>query len=230
MRKATLILLQSMVLTLAAQASIITLHSGNGSVGSNDSLISFLDGPNSTDFASAFTPGNFTSAQGGPAAFIVSPNGAWVPSLTEDAAAKWIGTNSGAASSGDTALYAMSFTLANPVISAAIALHYATDNSLGLSNPGLYLNGTAVSPAPAGGSFNPENSYSNSNIGSLLHQGTNWIYFDAVNVGGPAGLLFTTTITTVDGTSGAPEPATFALLGMALAVIGGLRYGTSRVR
>jgi hypothetical protein len=36
--------------------------------------------------------------------------------------------------------------------------------------------------------------YTAANIGPLLVSGTNWIYFDAVNLGGPAGLIFSATI------------------------------------
>jgi hypothetical protein len=220
----------ALVLSLATgiHGAVINLHSGNGS--GTDSLIKFLDGPNATDFA-ALTPANFTSAQSGPAAFIMPPNGAWLASLPADSGAKWIGTNASAGTvSGDTALYAMSFTLANPVASASITLNYATDNQFGSStNNGLFLNGTAVTPAPTQGSFTSQLTYTNANIGSLLTTGTNWIYFDAVNVGGPAGFIFSATITTQDVVTAAPEPTSLLLIGgslIAIAII--VRYGRSR--
>jgi hypothetical protein len=207
-------------LAVETHAAVVTLHSGNGIVGGSDTLIHFLDGPNGSDFA-ALTAGDFSNAQAGAAAFIISPHPAWQATLAEDASALWIATNAGGAGNGDTGLYAISFTLVNPVLSGSISLAYAVDNSMGGgNNPGLFLNGTAVSPAPTFGGYNPESTYSNSNIGSLLQQGTNWLYLDGVNAGGPAGLIFTATITTVDGASGVPEPASLALIGGALVAFG----------
>ena len=208
-------------LASSANATIVTLRSGNGSIGGTDSFVTFLDGPNATDFG-VLTAANFSSAQTGLAASIITANGAWISSLAEDAAAKWIGDNSGAASNGNTALYAESFGLFNPVVSATITVHYAVDNSLGGTNnlSGLFLNGTALSPAPNQAGFSGDFSYTNSSVGSLLHSGTNFIYFDAVNGGGPAGIIYTVTITTVDGTtSGTPEPATFGLFGGAVLLL-----------
>jgi hypothetical protein len=199
----------------AAGATTITLRSGNGTVGSTDSLITFLDGPNGTDFA-ALTSTDFSNARSGSAASIVPPNGAWISTLIEDASAQWIGDNSGASCcAGNSSLYAESFFLPSSVLSATLTVHYATDNFLGsATNSGIFLNGTPVSPVPATGSFTFESSYSNSNIGPLLHQGTNFIYFDAVNGGGPAGFIYTATITTVDAPAGggsAPEPSSWLL-------------------
>jgi len=224
LRKTLLGIGLAMAFTLSANATVVTLHSGNGTVGGTDSLITFLDGPLATDFA-LLTPANFLSAQTGTAASIINRNPAWLASLPEDANAKWIGTNSSAQtlSAGDTGLYAMSFFLPFPVFSATLDLHYAVDNSLGgANNAGVFLNGTALSPTPGAGSYNVDTAYSNANIGSLLQPGVNWIYFDAVNLGGPAGLIFTATITTADNTA-APEPATFAMFGGALVLIGSLR-------
>jgi hypothetical protein len=208
-----------------ATATTVSLHSGNGVVGGNDSQIHFLLGPGASDFA-ALTATDFTNAQTGPMAFIIVPNGAWISSLPADPAALWIGDNPGAAGNANTDLYAISFTLPSAVASASITLNYATDNELGSgTNDGMFINGTGVSPAPTPGSFSSQQTYTNSNVGSLLHAGTNWLYLDAVNLGGPGGFIFSATITTQDVVAGgAPEPASLLLIGSALAGIG-TRYG-----
>ncbi len=47
------------------------------------------------------------------------------------------------------------------------------------------------------------------NIGPLLVQGTNWLYIDAVNLGGPSGLIFSANFSTPDAV---PEPRTLLLV------------------
>jgi hypothetical protein len=76
-------------------------------------------------------------------------------------------------------------------------LFYAIDNLLGDSNAGIYLNGIALPNSTGIGSFGSQNTYTDANIGSDLSQGTNWLYIDGVNLGGPAGLIFSADISTV---------------------------------
>lgn len=197
----------------AGQAATVELRSGNGG-GSTDTLITFLLGPPSTDFTSAFSAADFTSAQSGTAASIITPNPAWVTSLVDDPSALWIGTSSISASFGTTGLFAQSFLLPFDVSSATLTLNFAVDNGLGETDQGIYLNGTALTFI--GGGFSGEHTFTDSNIGSLLHAGTNTLFLDAVNDGGPGGLIYSATITTQDVTAGAPEPSTFALIGLAL--------------
>ncbi|HLJ13641.1 MAG TPA: PEP-CTERM sorting domain-containing protein [Bryobacteraceae bacterium] len=202
-----------------ASAATITIDSS--------SSVRFLDSGNvSTDFSAPFTAANFTSAQTGPNAFVLTSTPSYVSSLVDGPGAVWIGTNPNAGTStGDTALYAISFNLPGTVSSASLNLYYAVDNELGLSNPGIYINGTAL-PSSTGipcvlcfTSFDQENHYTDASIGSLLVSGTNWLYFDAVNQGAPAGLIFSANITT--GTVGAvPEPSSILLLGTGLLGVG----------
>jgi hypothetical protein len=107
-------------------------------------------------------------------------------------------------------------------------LDYAIDNALGDTNAGIYINEAALPNStgiPCGngvacfGAFDMVNTYSDASIGSLLVSGTNTIYFDAVNLGGPAGLLFSASITYTPSTP-VPERSSLLLLVLALMGIG----------
>jgi hypothetical protein len=211
-----------------ARADSITLNSS--------AAVTYLDsGSTSTDFSTPFSAANFTAAQTGTAASLLTSTPSYAVTPADIPGAVWIGTNPNAGvTSGDTALYAISFTLPS-VLSAAINISYAVDNALGDTNPGIYINGTALPsstgiPCGAGvactGAFNSVNAYADASIGPLLVTGTNWLYFDAVNLGGPAGLIFSADISTV--TAGAtivtPEPSSLLLIGIGLsALVAGLR-------
>lgn len=169
----------------------------------SSSAVTYLDsGSSATDFP-PLTQANFNTAQKGPAASVLTSTPYYAPTLPNGPGAVWIGTNPTAgASVGDTALYAVSFTLPSTVSSASLTLYYDVDNNLGYTNAGVYINGTAL-PGSTGlppgcvdqvCAFSQENTYTNASIGSLLVPGTNWIYFDAVNLGGPAGLIFSAVI------------------------------------
>jgi len=198
-------------------ATTITVVSGNGSVGSADSQIHFLGGPANTDFG-AFTPASFTSAQIGSFAQIINPHPSWNATI---AGAQWIGDNAGAAGGGSTDLYAISFNVPTAFSSASISINLAVDNQLGGTNLPVYLNGNGLGIAGSGG-FNSVTNISAANIQAFLNVGTNWLYIDAVNTGGPAGLLFSATITTVDAAA-VPEPATWMAMATGLAGLAGFR-------
>lgn len=207
-----------------AIAGTVTVESGNGTVGGPDSEVTFLLGPATGDFSSPFTAVDFSDAQSGPAAFILTPWPGWVLSLSENPTAQWIGSNSTASTSqGNTALYAISFTIPDAFSSASLSLYWAVDDGLG-SGQGdqfLYVNGNALylegNPAcnsmiGVANQFNQEESATCTGISSLLQAGTNWLYFDDINLINEAGIVFSATVTTTD----MPEPATFGLIGSAL--------------
>jgi hypothetical protein len=210
----------------SVHANIVAVNSGSAVSGS---AVTYLDsGFTSTDFSAPFTTADFTAAQEGTAASILTSTPSYIGSLPDGPGAVWIGTNPNAGTStGDTALYAISFYIPSAVSAASFNLYYAVDNNLGENLPGIYINGTAL---PASGlcptedtsCFTQENTYSDADISSLLVPGENWLYLDAVNEGGPAGLIFSANI---DYTPvAAPEPSSLLLLGTGLLALVGLGW------
>jgi hypothetical protein len=150
--------------------------------------------------------------------------------------AVWIDTNSNAGTqngTGDTALYAVSFTLPTNFTSASFTMNYAVDNVLGGLNQGIFINGTALANSAGTCSlcstnYSQQNTYTDSNITSLLHAGTNWLYIDAVNEGRQGGLIFSADI----NISTAPEPSSALVLGLGvlgMALIAARRKRTAPV-
>ena len=209
-----------MLSSAAGFAATVTVRSGNGTIGGRDASITFLQGPADTDFASPFTQTDFTNAQNGPAAFILSPWAGWVPSLSADPSAKWIGSSSISSSSqGNTALYAISFTIPNAFSSATLTLNFAVDDNLGKFGEGLYLNGNPLSllwsancnaVVGTANQYGQEDSATCTGIGSLLQIGTNWLYFDDENLAAEAGIIFSATFTTTDVLT-SPQPSILSL-------------------
>ena len=104
-------------------------------------------------------------------------------------------------------------------------MNYEVDNALGDLNPGIYLNGTALPNStgiPCGvgvacsGAFNGLQTYTDNNVTADLVQGTNWLYIDAVNLGGPGGLIFSANLSTVNATSTVPEPSSAIVVSILL--------------
>ena len=211
---------------LAAILAVLTLgvspRAGAQSVVVNSSsFVRFLDsvGNTANDFPAPFTAADFANAQAGPSATVLSLIPSYIPSLPHGPNAVWIGTNVTAGiAAGDTALYAASFTLPSGVSSASLTLYYAVDNGLGHTNPGIYVNGTALpnSTVPSsscvatGCAFLQEQIYTDANIAPLLVSGTNWIYFDAVNLGGPGALIFSAVITFAPSSNAQYAPTVLA--------------------
>jgi hypothetical protein len=220
-----LILGLAATLSISAYGDTITVNSS--------AAVSFLaNGTSSTtDFPSAFSTANFTSAQTGTKASALSTEPFYTTSstLTTDGAI-WIGTSAGAGNNTGnayTALYAISFNIPDAFTSGSITLNYEIDNELGDVRPGVYLNGTALPNSTdntgcAPGCFSSLQTYTDSSVTADLVQGTNWLYLDGVNLGAEAGLIFSATITTVNATSAVPEPSSYGLMliGIGLLVLG----------
>jgi hypothetical protein len=209
---------------VSAQANqIISLHSGNGTIGGTDSAINFLVGPANSGFAAPFTPTDFANASAGAAASIITPNGAWGASLPP---AQWIGTNPTAGTvEGASALYAIDFTITDTVInSATLSFDYSVDNVLGTglgsgSDEGLFINSIALAGS-SGGDFGSVFNFTSRDISSLLVTGVNTLFINVTDTGGPSVLLFNATITTAGSV---PEPAGLAVIGLGLAAMGAIR-------
>ena len=178
-----------------AEETIVTLRSGNGSVPGSDSKITFLEGPQNSAFADAFVPADFASARAGSNAFIIVAHGSWKANLDSDPSAEWIGTRATAVTDGWTGLYAIDFEVPSGLESATMDFDFLVDNTLGdANNEGVFINGTPIDSTKGGG-FGSDTSFSSLDIFSLLNTGTNTLYINAVDTGGPGALQFSATIT-----------------------------------
>lgn len=210
-----------------ANALEIDLYSGNGSIGGTDSAITFLAGPANSAFTTPFSTTDFNSARTGNAAAIIAPHSAWettgeFATAGGDPSAQWISDKSTGASEGSTALYAIDFNIPFAVVSSAVMdFYWSVDNVLGnTTNAGVFINGTAVSGI-GGGTFSNVFSSANIDISSLVVSGNNTLYINAIDLGGPAGLIFSAALDITEGTNGSvPVPTPLALLGLGLLLIG----------
>ncbi|HOZ52736.1 MAG TPA: CARDB domain-containing protein, partial [Chitinophagaceae bacterium] len=147
-----------------------------------------------TYFGSILNAADFTSASSGPPAQIIQNNPSWISSISSNPLAKWI-NNTGSNISGSTCLYAIDFTINQPIDSADFQFSYCVDNTLGGNgNQGIYLNGQALSGTTTGGTFTGVSSIYRNNIAPLLQQGLNTLYINSSDLGGAGGLIFSATI------------------------------------
>jgi hypothetical protein len=199
-----------LIFALVVALSIPAVYGDNVTVISGGSVTLLDSGFTSTDFTSPFSNANFLAEETGTVASIESSDPHYIASLPSAPAAVWIGTNTTAGVNvGDTALYAISFNIPDPFSSASLNMFYAIDNELGGSNPGIYLNGIALPTSTGIGGFSSQFTYTDASVGGDLVQGTNWLFIDGVNLGGPAGLIFSADISTANSV---PEPSSAWLL------------------
>lgn len=227
-RLAATFLLAVAAATAPAAAETIVLRSGQvagfpGVTGQLDSTITFgntvVSGPLS---GSPFVAADFNAAATNPAVCI-APHSLWIPGLTFDPLARWIGTglypglNLGVSSS---TLYRVPFTVTTAGITGAtISLAWSADDGLGDitwggANPiGAYLrdsfgNVTALTPA-AGGNFTIESSIINYNIFGAITTGANELFLYQRDQGGaPSGLIFSAELSIV------PTPGAASMLAL----------------
>ncbi|HKE21623.1 MAG TPA: PEP-CTERM sorting domain-containing protein [Bryobacteraceae bacterium] len=216
-------------LFLAALSATLPANAATIAIDSSSAVTYLSSGSTTTDFPSTFTTANFAAAMTGTAASVLNSTPFYFPA-SDIPGAVWIGTNVNAGTStGDTALYAVSFVLP-AVSSASLTIQYGVDNDLGDTRAGIYLNDAALPNSTGnpcgvgvacGSAFTTVQTYTDSSIGSLLVPGTNTLFFDAVNLGAEGGLIFSANITYTAGAS-VPEPSSFILLGTALSAFVGL--------
>ncbi len=181
MKRFTTALLLSLAFPLAsASAQTIVFRSGNGSVGDPDSRITFLAGASESELrSSAFVAQDFSDAENGPAATIVTEYAGWLPSIT-DSKARWVAVDTNR--TPKSALYAIKFHVDNVCWEAAsLQFSFATDDQLGdlsggSNELGLFLNEQPLAGSN-GGSFNTETTLGVYDVTGLLQPGENTLYF-----------------------------------------------------
>jgi hypothetical protein len=177
-----------------------------GICGDADDSFTYLSNPACAQavLPGAFTAADFTAAQTGPAASVITPISAWGQALNCDADARWInsaiepGSCLGAA---ESALYACPFVVAEPCNpTATIEVCWMADDNIGDinfggANPvGVYVNGTPLNSSFEGGSYSTETTASQSGV--PVNTGLNWLYVYQRDAGcAVSGLIFSATIT-----------------------------------
>lgn len=221
----------ALALASMASAQVITLRSGQsgglpGTPGQLDDVMTwggalFGSGPYS---ANPFTAADFNNTTANPAV-VIQPHPAWIPGLTFDPQARWVGTRliSPDFPMGDASstLYRVPFLVtATGITSAFISIAWAADDgmgdiSYGGPNPvGAYLrdpfgNVTPLVPV-SGGGFTFESFALTMNILGAVNAGLNELFFYQRDQGGaPSGIIFSALIEVV------PAPGAAALLGIA---------------
>ncbi|HMN97290.1 MAG TPA: hypothetical protein PKC43_12725 [Phycisphaerales bacterium] len=183
-----------------ALAQLFLLRSGQsggvpGAPGQADDSVR-CHAPGGTGCFSASLGGSglpFALAAGGPPAEVVTPVGAWTPTLPSDPAARWINWNAAPGSSfvgapPQSTLYAHPFTVTGSAVTGGtITLRWAADDRLGdpAGGPapvGAYVNGHPL-PLLSGGNFAGETIVTSAIPASALAIGTNYLYLYQRDIG-----------------------------------------------
>jgi hypothetical protein len=209
-------------ITVPAAAEIITVQSGNGSVGGLDSLVRFASFGNLT--ANTPTASDFAAAQTGPLATIFPAGQIGLPLSAYPSALPVYNP------AGGSSLFAISFNVPGSEIdTATLDFQFNVDNYLGgapATAQGLFLNGVALSGDtrffdPGGQAVDFSGTITRTDIAPLLIPGaTNWLYINVTDRLPGAGIHFGATITT----SAVPEPSSF-VMALAAICIGGASFG-----
>jgi hypothetical protein len=187
------------VFAAQAGALTLTLRSGGAPAGSPDPLVKqyVVASTCSAGYPTAFTNAEFTAALSAPPAIVLSyVHPAWIPGITCDPLAKWIGTDPNATPM--SVLYALEFNVPDPccIQTAKLDFCWAQDDVLGDTvNPdGLFLNQTPL-PAVSGGSYATESMVGGIDITNILHCGTNTLHIYNRDLAcAVSGVLFSATL------------------------------------
>jgi hypothetical protein len=174
----------------------VVVRSGNGTIGSQDSLIHVLPFGTTGDITP--TPANFSNAQTAPQAYVVTPYVTYIPTLPSDPNAKWIAVNTNLPQG--SALFAVAFQVTDPTITtASLDFHFSVDNAVN----GVFINGNRISGNSLDGDYHAEYRFVRFDIAPLLiPNSTNWLYVNMSDYGALAALIFNATITTSSGGAG----------------------------
>src|SRR5438034_5150903 len=130
--------LSMLAVSTAAADQTLTIRSGNGSLGSQDTQVRVLRYGTQGNITP--TAGNFVTVQTAQFAWI-EPRGCpcYIFPLPSDPTAQWLGTTPGF--NPESALYAIPFQLTDAVLlSATLDLHYSVDNAIN----GVFITGQPI--------------------------------------------------------------------------------------
>ncbi len=224
----SVVVVMSVMPPTRAQAETIVLRSGNGPTGGNDSLIRMLVAPTEGGFGRPLVAEDFAAARNGPNAYIAIPDPSYLQALSGDPDSRWISTALDT-STGDSALFAIEFTIRDCFASAVLDLHFAVDNFLGDPSGGnTCMGGVFVNEFPIPGSipcrddghnYGIESAITGREITRLLMPGINTLYFYMRDGGSASGLIFRARIDTsppvccqsgnVNASAGSPSDVLF---------------------
>lgn len=207
-----LAVLTILFLSQAAQASLITVRSGNGTVGSSDSQITFTSTAATQAFPDPFDAADFAAADSGSAAQVVSAATihGWEPNLIADPEAKWIAFDDN--HTPHSMLFSQSFDFFSSPGPQNIFLDFSfmVDDAIGdagVVNPntdpnqqGVFLNGVTL-PIQSVFRFGFRNEATFNDIdvtGIINTNGTNTLYvYNRDTAGSVSGVIYTATFRAV---------------------------------
>ena len=209
------------VAAAASQAQVLSASFYSGATTNpQDANIFTQRGPQATPFGQLHA-GDFNPTLSGENAYVFDGlAGGWLANggLSSGSMAKWVGVDqNGYAGASHSALYAISFNLAQAG-AAKLNFTYTSDDQIGDDlNEGLFLNGNAIAGTKSPGvTWNGVvTSLTNLDLG-VLSAGQHTLYINVANTGnGPSGIMFEGSVTQEP----VPEPASMAVLGLGVAAL-----------
>lgn len=172
----------------------VEFKSGNGTVGSRDSLVTFAPFYGNAHQQDGLTASDFQKASSGEHAYIIDPHDAWIDNLSLTNNSKWISAKASSRVEGIPALYAIPFTVkTSKVNSLLFEVNFAADNNVFFEGKtGVFVNGTQLicPDPPMIGNFGSNTIANCTYAGENVHTGVNTFYLLVGNDYGPSGLIF----------------------------------------